>query len=320
MVPSELGRVRALGLGCLVESGAGLGAFHTDESYRAAGAEVVSREELHARADAVLVLRPGAWARPRPGTLLIGLLADARPEGVDAFALERLPRISRAQSMDALSTLGTLAGYEAAVLAAAHCPRFFPMLTTAAGTVAPAEVLVLGAGVAGLTAMATARRLGAVVTGYDIRPAAQEEIRSVGARCLAPPTLVESGPYASEQTREAIERQQTGLGDAVARSHVVIGTASVPGRPAPVLLTAAMVERMPAGSLIVDLAGGNCELAEHERVRILRESDLTARLPVPASQMLARNLVTFLALLARDGELSIPWEDELVGACCVARR
>lgn len=285
----------ALGLSCLVESGAGLAAFHPDEAYRAAGAEVVARSELLARAD--VLLGPG-WVSA----------------GATRYELARLPRIARAQSMDVLSSFGTLAGYRAALLAASRCPRLFPMLTTAAGTLPPAEVLVLGAGVAGLMAMATARRLGAVVTGYDIRPGAQEEIKSVGARCLAAPAVAQAageGGYAAEQPEEVLRRQREGLAEAVRRAQVVIATASVPGRPAPVLITPEMVEAMPAGAVIVDLAGGNCALSEHPRVTILRPRDLAWDLPTSAAQMLSRNLVTFLELLVRHGE------DELVVACRV---
>ncbi len=322
VTPEGVDRLTALGFTCLVEEGAG-------ERAGFAYSSTVSRQELWERADIVLTLDPATWPAPRPGTVLVGLLGESRPAGVDAFALERLPRISRAQSMDVLSTLGTAAGYRAALLATERCSRFFPMLTTAAGTVPPARVLVLGAGVAGLMAMATARRLGAVVTGYDIRPAAQDEIRSVGALVLTPPEVERpecDQMHACEQPEEVISRQQEGLARAVAASHVVIGTASVPGRPAPVLVTRAMVESMQPGAVVVDLALGNCELTRagevylHRGVHLLGLRDLPSQLPYSCSQMLARNLAAYLSLLAPGGTLKIPWEDELVSACCVSRK
>ncbi len=322
ITPEGVERLTAQGFECLVEEGAGDRAGFVYP-------RTVSRKELAERADIVLVLDPATWPEPRPGTVLVGLLGESRPDGVFAFALERLPRISRAQSMDVLSTLGTVAGYRAALLAAERCPRFFPMLTTAAGTVPPARVLVLGAGVAGLMAMATARRLGAMVTGYDIRPAAQDDIRSVGALVLAPPEVTHpecEGMHACEQPDEVLERQQGDLAKAVAASQVVISTASVPGRPAPMLISRAMVESMQPGSVVVDLALGNCELTrpgqvyQHRGVHLVGLRDLPSQLPFSCSQMLARNLAAYLALIAPGGKLDIPWEDELVSACCVARK
>lgn len=303
--PAEVARVRQLGLECLVETGPGI---FDDADYRAAGAEVVDRATLRRRADVFFQLRPESFQAP-PGSTVIGF--PGKVQQVDAFDLQLLPRITRAQSCDVLSTLATVAGYRAVLLAAERCPRFFPMLTTAAGTVPPAQVLVLGAGVAGLMAMATARRLGAVVTGYDIRPGAQEEIHSVGARVLAPPPM-EPAEQAGGDPAEALRRQQEGLAQAVARSHVLICTASVRGRPAPLLVTRAMLEAMPPGAVVLDMAGGNAARAD----LALSVRELAAQLPLPCSQMLSRNLLAFLALL----QTETAWQDELVSACCVARK
>ncbi|MEW6278518.1 MAG: NAD(P) transhydrogenase subunit alpha [Candidatus Eremiobacterota bacterium] len=325
LVPEAVARLGKLGIACLVERGAGERAFFPDAEYP----EIADRAALLERADILVGIHPRV--DPRSGAVLIGLLGDHRPVGANAFALERLPRITRAQSMDVLSSQATVAGYKAALVAAEQSPRFFPMLTTAAGTVPPARVLVLGAGVAGLQAMATARRLGAQVSGYDIRAASREQVQSVGAKFVEPPPLEQAegaGGYAREQSEQALQRQQEGLRPAVRASEAVICTAAVPGKPAPRLLTRAMLEEMPAGSVVVDLAadtGGNCELTRPgERVRhggvlVVGDTDLAAQLPIPASKMFARNLTAFLELLVRQGELSIPWEDEIVAACCVAR-
>jgi NAD(P) transhydrogenase subunit alpha len=251
--------------------------------------------------------------------------------GVVAFAMESIPRISRAQSMDALSSQSTVAGYKAVILAADRLPRLFPLLMTAAGTVAPAKVLVVGAGVAGLQAIATARRLGAVVSGFDVRPAVREQVESLGATFLdlGVEGAETEGGYAAELTPEEQARQQAALEERITDMDVVITTALVPGRPAPRLIPAAAVERMRPGSVIVDLAaeaGGNCELTEPgsevERagVTIVGYTDLPSRMPYHASQLYARNVSALLLHLAPAGELALDFDDEITAGACVTRQ
>jgi H+-translocating NAD(P) transhydrogenase subunit alpha len=251
-----------------------------------------------------------------------------RDRQVSAFSFDLVPRTSRAQVMDALSSQASLAGYQAAILAAERLGRVLPMMMTAAGTVAPARVLVMGAGVAGLQAIATSRRLGASVSAYDVRPEAAEEVRSLGATFVELPLEASRGEggYAAEQSAEFLERQQRLISDTVARADVVITTAAIPGRPAPRLVSAAMVERMRAGSVIIDLAaasGGNCELTvdgeevERHGVHILGASDLPSRVPTTASALYARNVSNLLALLVRDGEVQPDFDDDIVDATCI---
>ena len=258
------------------------------------------------------------------------IVADLRDSGVTAFAMELVPRISRAQSMDALSSQAMVAGYRSVVVAAAMLERFFPLSMTAAGTVPPAEVVVLGAGVAGLQAIATARRLGAVVRAYDVRPAAAEEIRSLGAVALdlGLPPLEGAGGYAREMTPDRAARQRELLAPYVAAADVLITTAAVPGRRAPVLVTAAMVERMRPGSVVVDLAadsGGNVEGAQPGRLarigsaKVWGMRNAPAQLPRPASRLYAQNVVSLLTLMTRDGGFAPDFDDEIVAGCCVTR-
>ncbi|MFJ9909860.1 NAD(P) transhydrogenase subunit alpha, partial [Streptomyces sp. NPDC101152] len=292
LVPEAVTLLRRAGIDVLVETGAGAGAWFADADYTDAGAAVVSPEELYARADVVLCVGPPdqeTAASLRTGQTLIGLLEpllqpalvqDLEGRGVRTLSLDLLPRtLSRAQSMDALTSQANVAGYKAAVLAADSYDRFFPMLTTAAGTMRPAQVLVLGAGVAGLQAIATARRLGAVVSAYDVRPASRGEVESLGARFLdvqspqgdAPD--VERGGYARELTPEEQRAQRAALDAHIARSDVVITTAQVPGRRPPLLVSAAVLERMQSGSVVVDLAaselGGNVEGSEPDKTQVL---------------------------------------------------
>ncbi len=251
--------------------------------------------------------------------------------GITGFAMESIPRITRAQSMDALSSQSTVGGYKAVLLAAERLPKFFPMLMTAAGTVAPAKVLVMGAGVAGLQAIATARRLGAVVSGFDIRPVVREQVESLGAQFLDLGVVGEEseGGYARELTPEEQQRQQAELEKRIPEFDVVITTALVPGRPAPKLIPATAVRGMRAGSVIVDLAaeaGGNCELTEpgeevvREGVVILGLLNLPSTMPSHASQLYAKNVAALLDLLVADGELKLDFEDEIVAGACVTRR
>ena len=342
LVPDSVGRLMAAGFTVAVEREAGAEAGFEDAEYAGAGAEVVARGELLSGADAVVrVAAPAADEVPElaPGTVLIGFLspltdpagiARLADRGIVAFAMESIPRITRAQSMDALSSQSTVAGYKAVVLAADRSPRLFPLLMTAAGTVAPAKVLVLGAGVAGLQAIATARRLGAVVSGFDVRPVVREQVESLGASFLDLGILgaETSGGYAAELTVEEQARQQSALAEQIPEYDVVVTTALVPGRPAPKLIPATAVERMRPGSVIVDLAaetGGNCELtepgAEVERhgVTIVGFTDLAARLPYHASQLYSRNVSALLLHLAPGGELALDFDDEITGGACVTR-
>ncbi|MDQ3065915.1 MAG: Re/Si-specific NAD(P)(+) transhydrogenase subunit alpha [Actinomycetota bacterium] len=342
LVPEAVGKLKAAGFELVVERGAGASAGFPDADYATAGAELVGRDGLFAAAEAVVrVGRPTSEeiSALAPGTILIGFLSPLTdPDGIErlaargvvAFAMESIPRITRAQAMDALSSQSTVAGYKAVVLAADRLPRLFPLLMTAAGTVAPAKVLVLGAGVAGLQAIATARRLGAVVSGFDVRPAVREQVESLGASFLALDIegVETTGGYAAELTPEQQNRQQAALAERIPEFDIVITTALVPGRPAPRLIPAASVERMRPGSVIVDLAaeaGGNCELtepgAEVERngVQIVGFRDLPSRVPYHASQLYSRNVMALLLHLAPGGEPALDFDDEITAGACAAR-
>ena len=342
LVPAAVGRVAAFGVTVAVQAGAGAASFFADEDYREADATVVADPAaLLADAAVIAKVRPPTAAEIgllRAGQVVVGLLEPARDPahvaaladaGVTSFALELLPRITRAQSMDALTSQAAVAGYRAVLLAATALPRFFPMLTTPAGTIRPARVLVLGAGVAGLQAIATARRLGAMVEAYDVRPAAREQVESLGGRFLALEVDASgAGGYARELTAAEREQQEALIADHVAASDAVITTAAVPGRRAPLLVTAAMVARMRPGAVIVDLAaegGGNCELTrpgetvERDGVTVLGPLDVASLLPVNASETYARNVADFLTLLVHDGELSPAWDDEIVAAGLLTR-
>jgi NAD(P) transhydrogenase subunit alpha len=343
VVPDAVGRLAPRGFSFTVEQDAGRAAGFLDEEYTAAGAEVVPRTELLAGADAVVrVGRPSAAEVDEltSGTVLIGFLAPLTdPEGIErlaargivAFAMESIPRISRAQAMDALSSQANAAGYKAALVAAERSPKFFPMLMTAAGTVAPAKVLVLGAGVAGLQAIATAHRLGAVVTAFDVRPVVKEQVESLGAKFLDLGILGEETKegYARELTEDEQRRQQEALAERIPEFDAVITTALVPGRPAPKLIPASAVRGMRPGSVIVDLAaetGGNCELTEpgaevvREGVTIAGPLNLAATMPFHASQLYARNVSSLLQHLAPEGELVLDFDDEITAGACVTRK
>ncbi len=340
LAPTQVGRYKELGVEVLVERGAGTGAGFPDAAYKEAGAQVVARPEW-GQADVVLTVRgldAESIAGLKHGAAVVGLLspyaedfpeAAYREAGARAFALEKLPRITRAQAMDALSSQAAAAGYRAALLAATELPRFFPMLTTAAGTVRPARVLVIGAGVAGLQAIATARRLGAIVEGYDVRAAAREQVESLGARFVDVGVSAEGeGGYARELTEEEKAEQAEALGRHVAQSNVVITTAAVPGKPAPKIISKKMVEGMAPGSVVVDLAavsGGNCELtkpgktARHQGVALLGPLNPAADLAGHASELYAQNCYNFVApWFAEAGTLAIPADDEIYQASLAA--
>jgi H+-translocating NAD(P) transhydrogenase subunit alpha len=342
LVPDVVARLVSIGLEVAVEQGAGAGAHHPDSVYEEAGATV--SEGVGFSGDVVAKVgtpTPEEIGRLRPGAVLIGFLQPVTSAettralaeaGVTAFAMEAIPRITRAQSMDALSSQATVAGYRAALIAAQELGRFFPMLTTAAGTVRPASVLILGAGVAGLQAIATARRLGAVVQAFDVRAAVAEQIQSLGARFLELDLGLEdaeaAGGYARPLTDEEQQRQRELLADEIARMDAVIATAAVPGRRAPLLIIEDGVRRMKPGSVIVDLAaetGGNCELTEpgetvtrHE-VTIVGPLNLPASMPDHASQLYAKNVQSLLELMVEDGELKLDFEDEVIAGACITR-
>jgi H+-translocating NAD(P) transhydrogenase subunit alpha len=336
LVPETVGRLPD-GIEVVVETGAGEAASFDDEAYNAVGATVGDPWVADVVAK-VAWPTPDEVARLRSGQAVIGFLGTSGAEtlptlvaaGVQAFALESIPRITRAQPIDALSSQATVAGYKAVLLAADRLPRFFPMLTTAAGTVAPAKVLVIGAGVAGLQAIATARRLGAVVSAFDVRPAVAEQVRSLGAAFLDLGVEGEEteGGYARELTAEQQVAQQAALQERIPGFDVLVTTAAIPGRPAPKLVTEAAVHAMHAGAVIVDLAaetGGNCELTEPGReviaggVTIVGLTNVPSLMPTHASQLLSRNVAALVALLVSDGELKLDWDDQIVAESCVTR-
>jgi len=338
LVPETIGRLGE-GIDVVVEAGAGDAASFSDEAYTEAGASIgdpwaaeVIAKVAPPSAEEVARLREGqvliAFLQPLTDPAGIERLSGA---GVHAFALESVPRITRAQPMDALSSQATVSGYKAALVAADRLPRFFPMLMTAAGTIPPAKVLVLGAGVAGLQGIATARRLGAVVSGFDVRPAVREQVESLGATFLDLGVQGEEteGGYARELTPEQQAAQQAELQARIPQFDAVITTAAIPGRPAPTLVTAEAVRAMRPGSVIVDLAaetGGNCELTEPGReidaggVTIVGTTNVPSTMPTHASQLLSRNVASLLGLLVVDGNVALDWDDEVVAGTCVTRK
>ncbi|MDH3519681.1 MAG: Re/Si-specific NAD(P)(+) transhydrogenase subunit alpha [Myxococcales bacterium] len=341
LTPDAVKALCALGIEVAVQSGAGEEAGSDDAAYKAAGARIESDPAAVFGADLVLKVQPPSERAGgghevdalRADGVLVGFLrpldepqlaARLAKRGVTSFAMELIPRITRAQSMDALSSMSTIAGYRAVILAAGALPKIFPMMVTAAGTIQPARVFVIGAGVAGLQAIATARRLGAVVEAYDTRPAVREQVESLGGRFVELDLEVgdaeDQGGYAKAQSEAFYDRQREQLGKRLAGSDVVITTALVPGQRAPVLIDEAAVVRMRAGSVIVDLAaelGGNCELTNPEQeivahgVRIVPGRNLPSDIPSNSSQMYAKNLVTFIKHLAPKGELELDLEDEI---------
>jgi len=339
LVPETVGKLTGGGFEVIFERGAGEAASFPDSAFEDAGARLGDWAETDAVAK---VQKPTAdeVTRLRDGQVLIGFLQPLTDregierlasQGVVAFAMESIPRITRAQSMDALSSQATVSGYKATLLAAERLPKFFPMLMTAAGTVAPAKVLVLGAGVAGLQAVATARRLGAVVTGFDVRPVVREQIESLGANWLDLGVVGEetAGGYAQELTEQQQRQQQEELEARLPEFDVVITTALIPGRPAPRLIPASAVAAMRPGSVVVDLAaeaGGNCELTEpgeevvREGVTIVGLTNLPSSMPFHASQLYSRNVSALLHHLAPEGELVLDWDDEITAGACVTRQ
>jgi NAD(P) transhydrogenase subunit alpha len=345
LVPESVRKLTALKATVTVESGAGAQSGAADADYEAAGAAVAAdRQSILQAADVLAAINrpaPEDIRNLKEGAVVLGFLrplddpaalADIVTRGLTAFAMELVPRITRAQAMDALSSMATVVGYKAVVMAADHIPRMFPMLMTAAGTVPPARVLVLGAGVAGLQAIATARRLGAVVEAYDVRKAAGEQVRSLGAQFLEVDLggiqTEDAGGYAVELTEEAMSRGRDLIAKQARAADIIITTAQVPGRRAPLLVTEEAVKGMKRGAVIVDLAGatgGNCAVArpgetiDLDGVIIMSPLNLAATVPVHASQLYSRNVTSFLSLLIKDGELNVDMTDDVVGPACVAR-
>ena len=341
LTPDTTAALVKSGLQVVVERGAGEGAFHSDAAFEAAGARIVA--DIYAEADVVLKVQKPTLDevdRLREGTVLVSFLqaltsADLvqrlAARRITSFGMEGIPRISRAQKMDALSSQANIAGYRAALIAAESLAKFFPMMMTAAGTVFAARTLVMGAGVAGLQAIATARRLGAQVWGYDVRPAVKEQVESLGAKFLVLELAVadaeDKGGYAKALSADAARRQQELLAEKTKDFDVVITTALVPGRPAPRLVTKETVAGMRPGSVIVDLAaeaGGNCELTQPDKVVVVERgvtihgpTNLPATMPVHASQLYARNVTELLRELVKDGALALDFDDEVVKGACV---
>ncbi len=350
LVPANVPQLAKAKLQVLVEAGAGVEAGFPDQLYTDKGATVVADRSAALAADILLQVRAvgmdadgGSSLRHsvRPGQILIGscdplgkpqAIADWASTGATLFALELIPRITRAQSMDVLSSQATIAGYRAVLMAATELPKMFPMMMTAAGTLTPAKVFVIGAGVAGLQAIASARKLGAVVSAYDVRPAVREQVESLGGKFVELPIDASSsedkGGYAKAMDEEFYRKQRELLASVVANSDVVITTAAIPGRPSPLLVTADAVRSMQPGSVIIDLAaerGGNCELSQADArvvergVVILGPTNIATDIPNHASQMLGNNVVKFLLNMVKDGQLNLNMEDEIVRETLVAR-
>ncbi len=345
LLPENVKSLTAQKVEVLVEEGAGHNAFTSDEDFRDAGAKVVKREKIFEQADLLLQIQVPSEediANIRPDQVWIsafnplwetGLVKKFLDKGTTTFSLDSIPRTTRAQAMDILSSQATVAGYNAVLEAALQLPTFFPMFMTAAGTIRPANVLILGAGVAGLQAIATARKLGAQVAAFDVRSAVREEVKSLGARFVEVEGAKEdkaAGGYAVEQSEEFKRKQQEAINDHAAKSNVIICTAQIPGRKAPLLLPAEAVERMKPGSVIIDMAastGGNCELTKnnqtivHKGVTIIGQSNYPSRLPLDASRMFGKNVMNFLALLVtKEGGLHLNFEDDIVKGTCITHQ
>ena len=345
LLPENVKNLTSQKVEVLVEEGAGNKAFTSDEDFRDAGAKVVTREKIFEQADLLLQIQPPTdedITTVRPEQVFIsafnplwetGIVKKFLDKGTTTFSLDSIPRTTRAQAMDILSSQATVAGYNAVLEAALQLPTFFPMFMTAAGTIRPANVLILGAGVAGLQAIATARKLGAQVEAFDVRSAVREEVKSLGARFVEVEGAKEdkaAGGYAVEQTEDFKRKQQEAINDHAAKSNVVICTAQIPGRKAPLLLPTIAVERMKPGSVIIDLAastGGNCELTKnnqtivHKGVTIIGQSNYPARMPLDASRMFGKNVMNFLALLiTKEGGLHLNFEDDIVKGTCITHQ
>ncbi len=342
VLPEHIAAYQKRNLSIRIEAGAGSAAWASDAAYTAAGATVSSRTDILAAADILLsihLLTTADLAIVRPGTVLLGVfqplyhitaMAELAAKGITVFSMDMIPRTTRAQSMDVLSSQANIAGYKAVLLAAGLLPHYFPMFMTAAGSIPPARVLILGAGVAGLQAIATAKRLGAVVEVFDTRPAVKEEVMSLGARFVEVEGAADAaaaGGYAVEQSQDFQQRQQARIAESVAKADIVITTAQIPGKKAPLLVSTAMVESMRAGSVIIDIAaatGGNTPLTqndatiEHQGVRIVGASNLAGTLPSDASKLYGKNILNFLPLVTTaEGQLNLNFADDIVKGSCI---
>ncbi len=339
LLPEAVATLTKKGISVVVEQGAGQSAFSTDEDYTKAGATIKSRQEVLQSANIILAIHPFPDTPQLASKVLIGvyqplynaaLMQQWAKERITSFSLDMLPRTTRAQSMDVLSSQANIAGYKAVLLAANTYGRYFPMFMTAAGSIAPAKLLVLGAGVAGLQAIATARRLGAVVEVFDTRPAVKEEVMSLGAKFIEVEGAADAskaGGYAVEQTEEYKQKQQQRIAESIAKADIVITTAQIPGQKAPVLISEAMLNSMRHGSVVIDLAaatGGNTPYTKNNEtvtvngVKIVGNSNLPAGMPADASKLYGKNVLNFLQLvLTKEGELNLNWEDDLVKGACV---
>lgn len=340
VVPDVVKKFKALGAAVCIETQAGAASYLADETF-GADAIAASAAEVFVSAQIILTVQPPSLDdinAMMPGTVLIGALSPyasrerintLNARRITAFATELIPRISRAQSMDTLSSQAAVAGYLTVLIAANHCPKFFPMLTYAAGTIRPARVLVIGAGVAGLQAIATAKRLGAIVEGYDVRPETREQIESLGAKFVdTGVSAAGTGGYARELTEEEKAQQAEKLGRAVANADVLITTAAIPGKRSPLIISAAMITGMKPGAVVVDMAaegGGNCAGTEAGKtvkvgeVTIIGAVNLPAQMPVHASEMFARNLYNFISPFIKEGVLTLDWSDEVLNGACLTR-
>lgn len=337
VVPEVIKKFKSLGADFLIERGAGMGSSFRDEDFAAMGA--ATDTSVFAKSSVVFKVQPPTLDEIRamsPGTVLVGFLQPYQDKerakvlcekNITSFAVELIPRISRAQSMDALSSQAACAGYQCVLIAAGQCPKFFPMLTYAAGTIRPARVLVIGAGVAGLQAIATAKRLGAIVEAYDVRPETKEQIESLGAKFVdTGVSAAGAGGYARELTEDEKNAQAEKLGKAVANADVLITTAAIPGKRSPLIITEPMIAGMKQGAVVVDMAaegGGNCagtkagETVKVGGATIIGPLNLPSRMPVHASEMYAKNLFNFLSPFVKDGTLNLDWSDEVVAGACL---
>jgi NAD(P) transhydrogenase subunit alpha len=342
LLPESVSALAGMGVSMLIETGAGSGAFASDADYEAAGGKTTSREEIFREAGMILMINPPSEAdvgQMKEGVVLVAVLnpffntalvKSIAERNITSFSMDVIPRTSRAQAMDILSSMSTVSGYKAVLAAASALPKFFPMFMTAAGTITPAKVLILGAGVAGLQAVATSRKLGAVVEVFDVRSAVKEEVQGIGGKFIEVEGATDdkaAGGYAVEQTEEFKKRQAQAIHDHALKSDVVICTAQIPGKKAPLLLRKETVESMRAGSVIIDLAassGGNCELTRdgatvvHQGVSIIGNSQYPVDMPSDASKMFGKNVINFLKLMiSPKGEFTLKWEDDIVKGTCV---
>lgn len=345
ILPEIAGQLVKMNFEVQIESGAGSTAYAADADYVAAGAKIVTRDEILSKSDLILSInRPSDKELNvlRPDTMMLAvfqplfnkeLVLQLLEKNITSFSMDMVPRTSRAQSMDILSSQATVAGYKAVLTAAMHLPKFFPMFMTAAGSITPAKVLVLGAGVAGLQAIATARRLGAVVEAFDTRSAVKEEVKSLGARFIEVEGATESssaGGYAVEQTKEFLDKQKQKIFESAVKSDVIICTAQIPGRKAPVLIPKSTVDAMKPGAVIIDLAastGGNCELCQNNEtvltnngVTIIGDSNLPVTMPSDASKMFGKNVMNFLKLILKDGQINVNLDDDIVKGTCITHQ